>query len=232
MFVSCGPIWDCEGSYLWIGEGDVVGIEDECKHVTRREVRCLTSAVDRTLGEMVEHPFDYFFTERNRTMSEVHSSISGPGVGIAWIFLLGSIGAFFAYAPKSQADVDWRPGLVLLNPMIGAISAIYLGYRMQAGWWVPILLAAVSACLAAIVLWGNEYRCASVWTWFIAFFNITSIYRIAFEKQAWLLWLLGVSAQIVVFVWLCIAVYLSYRETVATWLREVFFEFMRPRPRL
>ena len=145
-------------------------------------------------------------------MSEVHSSISGPGVGIAWIFLLGSIAAFFGYAPKSQADVDGRSGLVLLNPMIGAIGAIYLGYRMQAGWWVPILLAAVSATLAAVVLWGNKYRGASAWTWFIAFFNITSIYRIAFEKQAWLLCLLGVSAQIVVFVWLCIVVYLSYKK--------------------
>jgi len=80
-------------------------------------------------------------------MSEVHSSISGPDVGNAWIFLLWSIVAFFGYAPKSQADVDWRPGLVLLNPMIGAISAIYLGYRMQAGRGIPILPAAVSAFL-------------------------------------------------------------------------------------
>lgn len=154
-------------------------------------------------------------------MHELSSSISGPDLGIAWIFLLGSIAAFFGYAPKSQADVDGRSGLVLLNPMIGAIGAIYLGYRMQAGWWVPILLAAVSATLAAIVLWGNKYRGASAWTWFIAFFNMTSIYRIAFEKQALLLGLLGISAQIVVFSSLCIVVYLRYKETVATWLREI-----------
>lgn len=181
-------------------------------------------------GEVVEHPFDYFFTERNRTMSEVHSSISGPDVGNAWIFLLWSIVAFFGYAPKSQADVDWRPGLVLLNPMIGAISAIYLGYRMQAGWWIPILLAAVSASVAAIVLWGNEYRCASVWTWFIALINITSIYRIAFDRQAYGLVLLGIVVQFLLFLCLYVA-YQRYKETFATWLREVIFEFIRPRPR-
>ena len=164
-------------------------------------------------------------------MLDPYTSTSGPGVGIAWIYLLASIAAFFGYAPKSQADVDRRSWLVVLTPMIGASSAIYLGYRMQAGWWVPILLAAVSATLAAIVLWDNKYRGASVWTWFIAFFNMTSIYRIAFEKHALLLGILGISAQIVVFSSLCIVVYLRYKETVATRLREIFFEFTRPRPR-
>ena len=72
--------WDCEGSYLWIGEGDVVDIEDECKHVTRRELRCLTSAADRTLGEIVEHLFVYGLHRKSHMISQSYSAISGTHV--------------------------------------------------------------------------------------------------------------------------------------------------------
>ena len=95
MFVSCSPIWDCEGSYLWIGEGDVVDIEDECKHVTRQELRCLTSVADRTLGKMVEHPLDSFTSERN-----IMAPDYDPYVTIAmWALLLLSLGMFYFYVP-------------------------------------------------------------------------------------------------------------------------------------
>ena len=149
-------------------------------------------------------------------MFEPYTSISGPGVGIAWIYLLASIGAFSIYTPKSQADMDGRPGLVSLNPIIGTLSAVYLAYHMQVGWWIPILLAAVAAAFAAISLWHNNYRSASVWTWIIVGFDFTPVYRIGIDKQAYGVAILGGIAQIAVILYLGFIIYRRYKETFAT----------------
>ena len=133
-------------------------------------------------------------------MFEPYTSISGPGVGIAWIYLLASIGAFSIYTPKSQADMDGRPGLVSLNPIIGTLSAVYLAYHMQVGWWIPILLAAVAA----------------VWTWIIVGFDFTPVYRIGIDKQAYGVAILGGIAQIAVILYLGFIIYRRYKETFAT----------------
>ena len=154
MFVSCGPIWDCEGSYLWIGEGDVVDIEDECKHVTRPELRCLTSAVDRTLGEMVEHPFASGLHRKSHMISQSYSAISGTHVTSRYALFVLLLVAFLVCVfrdsssphPTSTSDcasspvIDWDDNVGKSSP--------WERWSKEVVTWRSVLNSALLICVA------------------------------------------------------------------------------------